>query len=420
MDFARMAISRALQDQNMSAFLDKNCGPDMLPDMESKAVLAFMWEFFKKHRAVPSPTLVETQFAGYALPYAPDPSDYYVGKVMEQHARTLAADMLLRDGRKLLTDEPFKIIGEFRSAFSKMLAMGAEHREKTIEVNTDERWASYELRKTSVGVLGIPTGYDSLDTLTQGWQPEMYCGIAARPGIGKTWGVLKLALFAWQSGYDVLFCNKELPDEMMERRFDALLFKLAYERLRTGMLTTVEETRYKAGLEAMAKAQPAKWTWLHGASTVSAICAKVEEHSPDLVVIDGAYLLRDEDGGRQPWERYTNISRGIKRMCQDYKLPTIITIQLARTGDTKKNKTRVTQSDVMGSDAFAQDVDILIALDQTDTQQAMGEQVWLPLKCREAPPTPFTLRTDFETMETKDLGVTTTVVDSDSDSIDFD
>lgn len=130
------------------------------------------------------------------------------------------------------------------------------------------------------------------------------------------------------------------------------------------------------------------WAWALGAMTVGAIAPKIEEHEPELVLIDGAYLLQDEDGGKRMWEKSMHISRGIKQIAQDYEVPVIITIQLNRQGDSRKNGDP-SLSDVAYSDAYAQDVDFLLGLDQDDDQKLNGELKILPLAVREAPPVPI-------------------------------
>jgi replicative DNA helicase len=249
----------------------------------------------------------------------------------------------------------------------------------------------------------------------------MYCGFVARPGVGKTWMMLRLAYKAWAVGKKVLFINKELPDEMMSRRWDALHLRLPYGKLKDGDLSTADEAKYKAGMAALEQSGAAdRWVWLHGASTISGIAAKIEELEPDIVFVDGAYLLFDEDNAKQRWERYENISRGLKRLAQEYKVPVIISIQLNKQGDTIKNKkTQITASDVMGSDAFAQDVDLLMALEQTEDMRLNKELRMIPLKVREAEPVPIRITWDFETMESKDLGIALTVIDDDDEELDY-
>lgn len=427
MDYGRLAIARALQDQSLGPILDRGLAPEMMPTPEDGAVLKFVLDFHKKHRTVPSPTLVEQQFPGYSLKYAPDPCGFYVGEILKQHVRNRVAETILRDAKKVVVGDPFDVATGLRTDLNRLLLLGNEHIELTVDMNTDERLQRYLTIKQGVGLIGIRTPWPSLDDITLGWQPEMYFGFVARPGVGKTWCMTRVGHAAWVDGNDVLFVNKEMPTELMSQRFDALHFKLPYGRFRTGDLTDAEEKRYRDGLVDLAKNPPAKWTWVHGAMTVSGIAAKIEELKPKLVLVDGAYLLRDEEGAKTRWERYENISRGLKRLAQEYKVPVGISIQLNRGGDIK-NRTHkngvqpMTLADVMGTDAFAQDVDYLFALDQTDDLRANRQMMLRGLKTREAESPPVLVGWDFETMESKDFGVTTQVVvspDEDEETLDF-
>lgn len=419
MDYGRLAIARALQDQNLGPFLDRGVEPEMMPDPDSKAVLKFLLDFFKQHRAVPSPSLVEQQFPGYRLGYAPDPTAFYIDEILKLYVRRQAVENLMSEAKKLTDAQtsPFAVVDSIRSLFGKLVVLGAESRERDIVETVAERLARYEHNKNNVGLLGIPTPWDSLDVLTQGWQPEDYVGVAGRPKSGKTWVMLRLAHKAWKEGYNVLFFNKEVKTHVMEQRLDAVEFLLGYQRLRTGMLTTAEEQRYRDGLEELQKNPPKSFfKFIHGANTVSEIAAKVEEYDPDIIFVDGAYLLTDEEKARAEWERQKNLSRALKNLAQKYRKPVIISIQLNRGGDIKNRTHRgggvapITLADVAGTDAYAQDVDLLIGIEQTEDMRAQKELALIPLAVREAEPTPIRVEWDFDTMESKDLGLATQVV----------
>ena len=413
MNYGQLALSRVLQDQSLSPLMDLSISEEMFPDAESRQVFTFLMDFQRQHGTCPSPGLVVQQFPAYALPYAADPASFYLKGMVEQHVRTKVTEAFLREARRLpdASISPFEVLNTLRSETQKLALLGQRKTERRVTDNVADRWKTYEDRKNGVGIIGIPTPWATLDDLTQGWQPEMYFGVTARPGRGKTWWMLRVAHAAWAAGYKVLFVNKELPDAMMDRRWDSIDFLLPYEKLRSGMLSTADEARYEQGLKDLPTRQGVgEMRWLHGAMTISAIGAKIEEYKPDLVLVDGAYLLVDEEKGRQQWERQQNISRGLKRLTQEYKVPLGISIQLNRGGDTKKNKAPLTLSDVAGGDAYAQDVDLLIALEQDDDQKTMRILEQIPLKVREASPDPFEVGWDFETMESPDKGLTTQVL----------
>jgi len=420
MDYGKLAIARALTDQSVGAFLDRDVRPDMMPTPEDGAVLKFILDFFRQHQAVPAPRTVETQFPGYALGYAPDPATAYVDAIVKQHVRVRAQEEILHDVKLFQHGDPLQVAAGLQTKLARLSSLTEGNRVKLYNEHASGRFARYLNRKNRVGLLGIPTPWSSLDDLTQGWLPEMYVGVAARPKTGKTFWMLRVALAAWQAGYKVLFVNKELPDEMMENRSDAIGAKLPYEKLRTGALTMFEEQRLEQYLKDLEANPPSDWWWLHDVSNVSAIRAKVEEYKPDIVFIDGAYLLEDEMGGRTEREQQKNLSRNIKRLAQKTKLPVIISIQLNRDGDQKKSKTQLTMSNVYGSDAFAQDVDLLIGLEQSDDQRMNRQLQITPLAVREAEGKPIIVGWDFDTMESPDYGYPSSVAGMANDKDDDD
>ncbi len=412
MDYARLLVSRLVQDQSVAPVLDAGLEPAMVPDPEPAAVLAFLLDFHAQHHTVPSAVLLKNAFPSFPLSYAADPAGFYIEQLLDGHVRNEILGQMATIIPRLARGEPSRTLArEVQRLAGRVASLGSGSRELDVCSNVEDRREKYARREATVGLLGIPTPWPTLDEMTQGWQPEWYVGFAGRPKAGKSWTMLRVAMAAWQAGCKVLFVNQELSDDLMFQRFDSLHFRLPYGRFRSGMLTDTEKKRYNDGLTALeaSKGVLPLWLWVHAATTVSAIAAKIEKHQPDLVLVDGAYLLRDEEGGKQEWERNKNISRGLKRVAQTLKVPLIISIQLNRGGDAKKRTTRdgmapLSLSDVAHSDAYAQDVDLLLGLEQTADMRLARELEIVPLAERESAGGPFRVGWDFETMESPDLG----------------
>lgn len=412
MDFGRLCIAKAISEKDLTAVLERGLVPEMMPTSEDSQVLGFVLDFYKKHRDVPSPQVIENKYPSYTLGYASDPTSFYVDEIIRQHVRSQAQEAVLSNAKGLVkSDDPFGVLSGLKGRLSRLSALAAVSLERDVAEGALDRIQMYEFRKNNVGLLGIPTPWDSIDNWTQGWQEEMYVGIAARPKTGKTWALLRIAHKAWIEGYNVLFFNKENRTDIMERRLDSLEYLLPYQALRKGLLTTAQEKRYIDGLKKLdQKGRKNFLRFIHGVSTMSEAQGKVDEHKPDLVCIDGAYLLIPETikGGRE-WEQQKALSREIKAFSATTKMPTIITIQLGRGADMKQRTTRngvmpISLGDVAGSDAFAQDVDILIGMEQTDDMRAQKEMSLIPLATREADAEPSMVGWDFETMKSEDKG----------------
>ena len=96
--------------------------------------------------------------------------------------------------------------------------------------------------------------------------------------------------------------------------------------------------------------------------TVSGIQAKIQELDPDVVIVDGAYMMQSEDARFEPGsaQAITSISRGLKRLAQSTKIPIVVTTQASQT----RSKGGLHMGSAMYSQSWAQDADILLGVER--------------------------------------------------------
>lgn len=427
MDMAKLLITKVLQEQDLGPVLERSLTASMMPTPEDQMMLQFILSFRAEHGAVPSVQLFENEFPDAMLPgWAPDPGSFYAQMVAEQAVRNAAIDEVLSRSKDLARGEnPFDTLGIMRSRFTELSKYASVGQEEDINSTAEAEIEDYLARKECGGLVGIKTPWASLDNITQGWQEEVYFGIGARPKQGKTWFMLYIAYVAWLHGYKVLFFNKENATKIMRRRLRAMQFKLPYKRFKDGTLTDAEEKAFTEGLRKETARKRKNWfIFYHGAQTTSQVRAKVDELEPDLIIVDGAYLLQPEGKWSSDHAKEKNISRELKAISQETKIPLGISIQLNRGGDLK-NRTHkggvapITMADIAGSDAYAQDVDIFLALERTPDMESDGTMKVLPLAVREDEGDPFMIHWGFDPLETRDLGPVTEVVMVEEDDTAF-
>ena len=78
----------------------------------------------------------------------------------------------------------------------------------------------------SLGMLGIPTPFKTLNRLGVGWMPGELYSLFARPTVGKSFMSVKVAAVALKQGYKTLLISTEMPVKAMSMRMDAFLGKL--------------------------------------------------------------------------------------------------------------------------------------------------------------------------------------------------
>ena len=108
-------------------------------------------------------------------------------------------------------------------------------------------------------------------------------------------------------------------------------------------------------------------TDITSAMTVSGVQAKVQQYDPDVVVIDGAYLMQSELSGVIPQspQALTDISRSLKRLAQSSKKPIIATTQ----SSLRRSKGGLTADSLMYTQAWGQDCDVLLGTERTGERQ---------------------------------------------------
>jgi replicative DNA helicase len=216
--------------------------------------------------------------------------------------------------------------------------------------------------------------------------------------VHNTFMLVVFAEYAWANGLNVLFINNEMSEEQIGKRFDAVHFKLPYKEFRAGLLPDELEKRYFEGLQELEGENPI-WV-ISDVSGVMSIASKIDQYKPDIVMIDGMYLLNDDRKGDSRWERVTNVSRDLKKLAQQKRVPIIATTQFNRATDETRVE-RVTLSNIGFSDSLGQDSDIVLGLFRTRDMELNNEMLVRMLKVREGQPVDFSLLWDLRRMEFK-------------------
>jgi replicative DNA helicase len=244
-------------------------------------------------------------------------------------------------------------------------------------------------------VTGVPTGFKNFDKMTAGLQPENLIIVAARPGMGKTsWAVNVAVNAALHHQIPVLIFSLEMSKyELMERML-AGEARIDSARMRRGMIeyTDWKNRIYPAGgrlsgapiliddsaapsiLELRAKARR-----FRGDPRYFPLPARtpdgreVKQHG--LIVVDYLQLARGMGGKRdESREReIADISRGLKSLAKDLKVPIIAVSQLNR-GLEKREEKKPQLSDLRESGAIEQDADLVLFIHREEMFNPEGEK----------------------------------------------
>lgn len=242
---------------------------------------------------------------------------------------------------------------------------------RTIRDVLNSTKANLERLSTQKGeITGLSTGWERLDKLTAGLHEGQLIIIAARPAVGKSAWALNLATnAAINSGKTVAIFNLEMSAESLATRMIACVGHIEGYKLATGNL----QDDWDKVNEALSKLEGTN-IYLDDTPgiTIGEIRSKCRRLANtnsglDLVVIDYLQLITSAanyGGNRQ--QEVSDISRSLKLMALELKVPVVALAQLSRSAEQRKENPRPILSDLRESGSIEQDADIVAFLYRED------------------------------------------------------
>ncbi len=239
---------------------------------------------------------------------------------------------------------------------------GLTHIKSVIENETYDRLAKMADPETRNEYIGIPCGIGELDKMITGLNKSDLIILGARPGMGKTSFALNIVRnVAVGSGKTVCFFSLEMTRDQLAQRMLSSEAGIKSEKLRTGELDESEWARLAQAGENLSKANI--YFDETSAITVPEMKAKLRRMKKvDLVVIDYLGLMKSARQSENRVQEVSEITRNLKIMAKELKVPVIACAQLSRGTETKGKSHKPALSDLRESGSIEQDADIVLFL----------------------------------------------------------
>ena len=234
------------------------------------------------------------------------------------------------------------------------------------EILVENMHSIEELAQKKNDVIGLSTGFHDFDRLTSGLRPGQLVIIAARPAMGKTSLFLSATQNIATSGKAVVaIFSLEMSKEELGFRFLSGLTKIESKKLKVGRLAERDWPRLAQAADQLSKSKI--YIDDSGDLTVMDIRARCRrllstEKRLDMIVVDYLQLMKGSkasqrgDGSRE--REISEISRNLKSLAKEAKVPIIALSQLNRGVESRPNK-RPMLSDLRESGAIEQDADMV-------------------------------------------------------------
>jgi replicative DNA helicase len=259
-------------------------------------------------------------------------------------------DELLNTAERSIFDIAQKKIGEAFSPLKNIVG----HSFKMVE----------DLYERKEMITGIPTGFVDLDHLTSGLQPSDLIIVAGRPSMGKTAFCLNVAAYAAVEKQKIVaFFSLEMSKEALGLRLLGSEARVDAHRLRTGHLTERDWTPLANAAGRLSEAP----VYIDDTAALSVLEMQAKsrrlktEHGLDLIIVDYLQLMRGRQNESSREQEISNISRSLKMLAKDLKVPVIALSQLNRAVETRPGKEkRPMLADLRESGAIEQDADVIL------------------------------------------------------------
>lgn len=241
-----------------------------------------------------------------------------------------------------------------------------------------------DLRNQKDDISGVPSGFESLDKVTYGWQPTDLIILAARPSVGKTAFALNLARNAAlhpTKPVGVGFFSLEMSASQLVQRILSAESEIHLEKISRGKLEDYEyQQLHSKGIKRLETAP--LFIDDTPALNIFEFRAKarrlVNKHNVGIIIIDYLQLMSgsgDRNGNRE--QEISTISRNLKALAKELNIPIVALSQLSRAVETRKESKMPQLSDLRESGAIEQDADMVMFIYRPEyydvTANEMGE-----------------------------------------------
>lgn len=295
-------------------------------------------------------------------------ADYYAGLVHDKAILRRLLDTTQEIAGSCFA--PVEDVGEFLDAAEQKVFEVAESKVRLgfqpLSALVEKEIAILEAiwHRDASRITGVTSGFSDLDNLTAGFQDSDLIIIAARPSMGKTALALNIAFnAAFKPQKHVAFFSLEMSREQLVRRLLSSVGEVDASNLRKAFLTTTEWANLQTAAGFLLDCP----IYIDDtpAATVLDIRAKARRLKADgklqMLIIDYLQLMRGRVDVNSREQEISEISRSLKALAKELKVPVIVLSQLNRRLEDRPHPHKRPQlADLRESGAIEQDADVVI------------------------------------------------------------
>ena len=330
-----------------------------------------VWEslksYYYKFKAVPEVGVLMERHKDFEPANIKGETGYYLDKLKNDYLSSRLKSIIIQCGSALKEDAASRVLAEMQSKLAGLSKFTNNVRDLDITdiQSAENHFLSVKERSAIMGGSpGILTGFEAIDkAYPTGMAPGHLIVAIGWPGRGKTWFTSYLACKAWEQGFKPMIISLEMSPENMRDRI--------YTMLGSGLFRASDLSKGDINIDDFRSWGKKKFDNKNGFILVSnegttevtpaTVQGKIDQHKPDLVILDYHQLFNDNKRSHSEVERNRNISREFKLLAVSNNIP-IIDITAATADDISDQDEPPMMSQVAWSKAIEYDADMAMAI----------------------------------------------------------
>jgi replicative DNA helicase len=375
-------LSKVILEEEIKEAVNAGITDKFFRDEQYARVYQFMLNHWAQHGTAPDVDVVRQAYPTLQWDPQKQALSYLIEQMRRDRKLVLLTQGLNDAAEHMETEDADQMLDVLSSALLQSKLETSPSRDMDMTTGWEPYDDILQERMENPGYLrGISTGFHGIDYVTGGFQPEQFVVLLGTPKSFKSATLLAMAKAAHEQGKRALFSGYEMATQEQVDRLASLYSGVSLNKILHGSINPKEYRTVRKAMQALAGMRPFIFsTDITAGTTVGALQAKIIDYTPDVVFVDGAYLMQSEELGVIPGspQAVTSISRGLKRLAQQQKVPICVTTQASLS----RSRNGLSIHSGMYSQAWGQDCDVLLGVERQVEENADPEDMSGPVSVK--------------------------------------
>ena len=400
MSFGTLLLSKLIDDADYDSWVRFQLVEELFRGDEEIELFDYVHKHALKYGSLPKRDTTEKE-TGIVLLETIEPAQYYLDHVEKRLKHNNTRDLITEIDGLLKDKEIDKAI--------ELLLDGAVNiravldRSELIDFKKNpwdvikQEYASQISDTTKKLTFGWPT-FDEMSGGLKGSDVAVFVG---RPAMGKTFKLLRVALHMWEMGRTPLFVSMEMEPVELVQRLSAMYSHIPLKPLMQAKLSDTHIKKLAGALKAIPDS--ARHFWIVDgdmASSVDDLVMLCHQLKPDVLFVDGAYLLDYPDERANTWVKVKGNVEAIKRKVgKRLWVPSVLSYQFNREVKKLKKDEQAGLEHIGLGDAVGQIASLVLGLFEEESAATLQRRTIRVLKGRRGEVGEFSVNWNFDNMD---------------------